>query len=132
MPARDCALRCLSAEAHIMSDPPPLWNFADDTAEPGPGPRPVQRLARLCGRLYAGGMRGGGSAALVTAVVSGIATIAVALVPQLPFAYREPLLHVALETGASLIALLAGFLVFGRLRRASRLNEMLLACALAM
>ncbi len=76
-------------------------------------------------------MRGGSAAALVTAAVSGIATLAVAVLPQLHFAYREPLLHVALETGASLIALLAGFLVFGRLRRASRLNEMLLACALA-
>jgi signal transduction histidine kinase len=76
-------------------------------------------------------MRGGGAAALVTAAVSGIVTVAVALLPQLHFAYSAPLLHVALETGASLIALLAGFLVFGRLRRASGLNEMLLACALA-
>lgn len=132
MPARNCALRCLSAEAHITSDPQPLWNFADDTAEPGPrAPFRIQRLARLCGRLYAGGMRGGGAAALVTAAVSGIATLAVAVLPQLHFAYHAPLLHVALETGASLIAMLAGFLVFGRLRRANRLNEMLLACALA-
>jgi signal transduction histidine kinase len=109
-----------------------LWNYADDAAEPGPrSPFRIQRLARHCGRLYAGGMRGGGAAALVMAAVSGIATLAVAVLPQLHFAYRAPLLHVALETGASLIALLAGFLVFGRLRRASRLNEMLLACALA-
>ena len=77
-------------------------------------------------------MRGGGAAALVTAAVSGIVTVAVALLSQLHFAYRAPLLHVALETGASLIALLAGFLVFGRLRRASRLNQGLLACGLAM
>jgi signal transduction histidine kinase len=58
-------------------------------------------------------------------------TSAVTFLPQLHFAYRQPLLHVALETAASLVALLAGFLVFGRLRRASRLNEILLACALA-
>lgn len=32
----------------------------------------------------------------------------------------------------SLIALLAGFLILGRLRRASRLNELLLACGLAL
>ena len=82
--------------------------------------------------FYAGGMRGGGAAALVIAVVSCVATFAVALLPQLHFAYRQPLMHVALETAASLIALLAGFLVFGRLRRASRLNELLLACALAL
>jgi signal transduction histidine kinase len=42
------------------------------------------------------------------------------------------MLHVALETAASLIALLAGFLVLGQLRRDSRLNELALACALGM
>lgn len=69
---------------------------------------------------------------LVTAVVSAVVTLAVALLPQLHFAYWQPLLHAALETAASLIALLAGFLFFGRLRRARRLNELLLACALAL
>jgi len=59
-------------------------------------------------------------------------TVAVALVPQLHFAYRQPLLHVALETAASLIALLAGFLVLGRFRRAGRLDELLLVCGLAL
>jgi signal transduction histidine kinase len=69
---------------------------------------------------------------LVTAVVSAVVTLAVALLPQLHFAYWQPLLHAALETAASLIALLAGFLFFGRLRRARRLNELLLAYALAL
>ncbi|HEX9358309.1 MAG TPA: ATP-binding protein [Streptosporangiaceae bacterium] len=68
---------------------------------------------------------------LVTTVISSVVTIAITLLPQLHFAYRRPLLHVALETAASLIAVLAGFLVFGRLRRGSRLNELVLACALA-
>lgn len=68
---------------------------------------------------------------LVTAVISSVVTIEIALLPQLHFAYRRPAMHVALETAASLIALLAGFLVFGRLRRGSRLNELVLACALA-
>jgi signal transduction histidine kinase len=76
-------------------------------------------------------VRGAGAVVLVTAVISGIATLAIALLPQLHFAYWQPPLHVALETTASLIALLAGFLVFGRLRRESRLNELVLACALA-
>lgn len=66
------------------------------------------------------------------AVVSGAATLAVALLPQLRFAYWQPVLHVALETAASLIALLAGFLVLGRLRRVGRLDELLLACGLAL
>jgi signal transduction histidine kinase len=77
-------------------------------------------------------MRGGGTAALVTTVISGAVTLAVALLPELHFAYWQPSLHVALETAASLIALLAGFLVFGRLRRAGWLNELLLACGLAL
>jgi signal transduction histidine kinase len=109
----------------------PSWNFPDDTVRPGPRVVLVHRLARFCGRLYAGGMRGRGVAALVMAAVSALVTLAVALIPQLHFAYRAPLLHVALETAASLVALLAGFLVFGRLRRACRLNEMFLAGALA-
>jgi len=71
-------------------------------------------------------------AALVTAAVSGVVTLAVALLPQLQFAYRQQLLHVALETSASLIALLASFLVLGRFWRASKLNELLLACGLAL
>ena len=36
-----------------------------------------------------------------------------------------------LDTAASVIGLLAYFLVFGRLRRRTRLNELLLACAIA-
>jgi hypothetical protein len=41
------------------------------------------------------------------AVLSGAITLAVATVPGLYFAYRRPPVHIALETAASLIALLA-------------------------
>jgi signal transduction histidine kinase len=74
----------------------------------------------------------GGAIALVTAVVSGAVTLAVALSPRLPFIFWQPLAHVALETAAALTSLLAGFLVFARLWRARRLNELLLTCALAL
>jgi signal transduction histidine kinase len=70
-------------------------------------------------------------AVLTTAAVSAFATLAVVLLPQLHFAYWQPLLHAALETAASLIALLASFLFFGRARRTRLLNELLLAGALA-
>ncbi|HLQ55142.1 MAG TPA: sensor histidine kinase [Streptosporangiaceae bacterium] len=79
----------------------------------------------------AGAMGDTRAAVLPTAVVSGAITVASVLVPQLQVGYRRSALHVALETAASLIALLAGFLVFGRLQRRSRLNELALACALA-
>jgi signal transduction histidine kinase len=45
--------------------------------------------------------------------------------------YRLPAQQVALETIASIVALLAGFLVFGRLQRNSCLDELVLAAALA-
>lgn len=57
---------------------------------------------------------------LAAAVVSGAAAFALAVLPQLQFGRNGVLLHVALEMAASLIALLAGFLVFGRLRRRKR------------
>ena len=67
----------------------------------------------------------------LTALVSGLVTIAFAQLPQLHLGYAWPDVRLALETSGSLIALFATFLVFGRLRRRTYLNELLLACALA-
>lgn len=69
---------------------------------------------------------------MAAASVVGAATIgALAVLPPLQLVRRATSPHVALETAASLIALLAGFLVFGRLRRRGGLNNLLLAHALA-
>jgi signal transduction histidine kinase len=68
---------------------------------------------------------------LAAAVVSGAVGFAFAVLPQLQLTYQGTLPRVALETAALLIALLAGFLVFGRLHRRGDLNDLLLACALA-
>ena len=76
-------------------------------------------------------MQGVRVAALAAAGVSGVATSAGALLPQAHSASRQPLLHVALETSASLIALLAGSLAAGRLWRQGRFNDLVLASALA-
>ena len=82
-------------------------------------------------RTVRGGMiQGTRAVAVVTAVVSGIATVAFALLPQLHLDYQWPAVRLALETSGSLIALIAGFLVFGRLLRRTHLNELLLACGL--
>jgi signal transduction histidine kinase len=56
----------------------------------------------------------------------------VALNPDLRFAFAQPQpqLQSAVETAASLIALLAGFLAFGRLGRRGRLIDFALACGL--
>jgi signal transduction histidine kinase len=72
------------------------------------------------------------AAAVATALISGGVTSATALLPQLHFAYLAPPLRIAVETAATLTALLVSFLVFGRFRRAPGLSELFLASALAM
>jgi len=67
----------------------------------------------------------------LTAAISGLVTIAFARLPQLHLGYAWPAVRLALETSGSLVALFATFLIFGRLRRRAYLNELLLACALA-
>jgi signal transduction histidine kinase len=64
-------------------------------------------------------------------VACGATTAVVVLLPQLRSGYRRSALHLVLETAASLVVLLAGFLVFGRLRRRALLNELTLVAALA-
>jgi signal transduction histidine kinase len=68
--------------------------------------------------------------AVATAVILASVTVTFAL-PQLHPDYQWSAVRLALETSGSLIALVAGFLVFGRLVRRAYLNELLLACALA-
>jgi signal transduction histidine kinase len=82
-------------------------------------------------RIAATVMHATRAVAVVTAVISVVATVAFALLPQLHLDYQWPSLRLALETSGSLIALVAVFLVFGRLLRRTYLNELLLACALA-
>jgi hypothetical protein len=65
-------------------------------------------------------------------LVSAAATAAIVLVPVLRFAYRAPELHVALETSAALIGLLAAYLVFGRFRRSAQLDDLLLCFSLGL
>jgi signal transduction histidine kinase len=71
------------------------------------------------------------AAVAVTAIVLVAVTAALALAPQLHLGYPQEEADLALDTAASVIGLLACFLVFGRLRRHTRLNELLLAGALA-
>jgi signal transduction histidine kinase len=66
----------------------------------------------------------------VSLLFGATATVLIAVFSQLDLEYRAPELHVAVETAASLIALLASFLVFGRVRIGGRLNDLLLASAL--
>jgi signal transduction histidine kinase len=67
---------------------------------------------------------------VTAALVSGGATAAVVLIPALRFAYRLPEVHVALETVAALVGLLAAYLVFGRFRRSGHLADFVLCYSL--
>lgn len=67
----------------------------------------------------------------LAAVAASLVTLLVLVVPFVRYAYDAPALHVVLETANSLIALLVGFLVYGRFRRSGRLQELLLTCSLA-
>lgn len=92
---------------------------------------PRSHLVRsvVAARLRA--VRGTNAAVIVTAIVLVALTAALALAPQLHLGYPAEAADLALDTAASVIGLLAYFLVFGRLRHRTRLNELLLACALA-
>jgi signal transduction histidine kinase len=68
---------------------------------------------------------------LAATAASTLATLLVAFVFELHVAYRLPDLRISLETAAGLVALLASFLVFGRLRQSGRLDDLALACAFA-
>jgi hypothetical protein len=76
-------------------------------------------------KVLGSGVRGLRASVLAAVEISGAVTMTVAMLPQRHFVSRPPLLHVALETAASFIALLADFLVFGRLLRQGRLNDLL-------
>lgn len=67
---------------------------------------------------------------VITACGAATATVLVSVLPFVSFAYRSKPLHAAIETAASLIALLAALLVVGRFRRSAAFSDLLLAGAL--
>jgi signal transduction histidine kinase len=71
------------------------------------------------------------AAVIVTAIALAAMTAALALAPHMHLGYPRESADLALDTAASVIGLLTYFLVLGRLRHRTRLNEVLLACALA-
>jgi signal transduction histidine kinase len=66
-------------------------------------------------------------------VVAGLAATAlIAFLPQLRFAYHAPSAHVAIEIGGGLSALIAAFLVYGRLARTRSSADLVLCGGLIM
>lgn len=58
------------------------------------------------------------------AAIAALVTLAVALVPDLRFAYRDPSVRVAIETAATLIALVVAYIFIGRYLRSHRLDHL--------
>jgi signal transduction histidine kinase len=69
---------------------------------------------------------------LLAALVAGVLTDVVIMVPSVHFAYRSIAAHAMLETAATIIALLTTILLWGRLQQRQRLNDLLLFVALAL
>jgi len=68
---------------------------------------------------------------LRAALVGAAVTLLVTVVP-IRFAYESPSLHIAFETAAASIALLAAYLVLGQFRHSRELDALLLGCGLGM
>jgi signal transduction histidine kinase len=67
-----------------------------------------------------------------TSAAIGLAvTVLVLAVPDAASPYRNVSVHVAVETAAALIALLAAYLVFGRFQQKAHISDLALFCALA-
>jgi signal transduction histidine kinase len=67
----------------------------------------------------------------VLVLVTGLAATAlVATLPSLDFAYRDGDAHVAIETAASLVAVLVAFLLYGRLRQTGSRSDLALIVGL--
>lgn len=65
----------------------------------------------------------------VAAALAGAATLA-SLFPFIPGAYQSPDLHVFFQTSDGLIALVAAYLLFGRVRQHGHLNDLVLVYGL--
>lgn len=68
----------------------------------------------------------------VAALVAAPATLAAALDPSVRFAIEAPELRTALETAQALIATLAAYLIYGRVRRRAIVNDLVLVFALGL
>lgn len=87
-------------------------------------------------------MWGGGTLRAVTtrvrvmtaaaAAVAALVTLAVALEPSLRFAFESPELRAVLEATQALIAAIAAYLVYGRVRRYGRRNDLLVVYTLTL
>jgi signal transduction histidine kinase len=71
------------------------------------------------------------SSLALTAGAAALLTLLVSVTSLIHFAYRNPALHVAVETAATLISIVAAQLTYGRFRQSFDLGELLLTASLS-
>ena len=67
---------------------------------------------------------------MLAALIAGIATLLISVLPTLSFGYRSEHLHIGLETAAAVISGVAAFLLYGRYRTTRRADALALCLAL--
>ena len=67
----------------------------------------------------------------ITAGAAALFTLLVSVTSLIHFAYRNPALHVAVETAAALISIVAAQLIYGRFRQSYELGDLLLTASLS-
>ncbi|WP_225755183.1 sensor histidine kinase [Actinotalea sp. Marseille-Q4924] len=75
--------------------------------------------------------RSAAALAAAAALVAAAFTVAVVALPFARFAYESPALRVMLETVNAIIAIVVGYVVYGRFREGRRLQDLLLGLALS-
>jgi signal transduction histidine kinase len=68
---------------------------------------------------------------VLTAGAAALFTLLVNVTSVIPFAYRKPAMHVALETAAALISIVAAQLIYGRFRQRYELRDLVLTAGLS-
>lgn len=67
---------------------------------------------------------------MLAAALGAVVTLVVALLPNVSFVYRSPTVHVAIETSAILIGLMAALIIFGRFRQRGTTQDLLVVYVL--
>jgi signal transduction histidine kinase len=68
--------------------------------------------------------------AVTAAAIATAFSLAVILVPTVPFGYRHPDVHLAIETALSMLAVAVAVLAFGRIRQHGQTTDLILVVAL--
>ena len=73
-----------------------------------------------------------GHPAFAAAFIGAVVTLLITVLPFIQFAYREPVLHIVLDTAAAMVGLLVAFLLLGRFNERSAVSDLVLVFAMLM